>query len=412
MDDLLNEFLVETSDRLAELDADITQFASAPADAKIQARLLDLMHTIKGTSGFLALPRLEAISQSCEDVLGRVQAGAIAASPTISAPIIEAIGVMRRILLGLASSGREPEGDDRSVLETLLAAGDGRVRAQPEPTVPAAEPEPAKAVVSMPSEAPAENAENRSSPPTAIAISPAASAKNISIPAERLESFADLVGQLVQTRNNLEHLVRARDDSELEETVQRLSHITSDLGSGVVATRRQALGSAASQKPGDFDIVTAVTVASSGQRYAIPQRNIIELIWVTPTAGLGSAQDEFRFLRLRDRRYPWVRLSTLLKTKVDQALARRREIVVMIQVGDEALGLSVEQVYDAEEIVVRPQPPILRNITLFVGNTVLGDGTVALVLDPMAIASELKLRQQLAVAARVTAPGGLPSGQL
>ncbi len=410
MDDLLNEFLVETSDRLAELDADITQFASMPADTKIQARLLDLLHTIKGTSGFLALPRLEAVFQSCEEVLGRVQAGAIAASPTLSAAIIEAIGVMRRILLGLASSGHEPDGDDRAVLETLLASGEGRVRAQPEQAAPATEPEPVEAKVQ--NEAPAEHAKDRFSPATAIAISHGAASTTVAIPAERLESFADLVGQLVQTRNNLEHLVRARDDSELEETVQRLSHITSDLGTGVVATRRQALGSEASRKPGDFDIVTALTVACSGQRYAIPQRNIIELIWVTPAAGLGSAQDEFRFLRLRDRRYPWVRLSTLLKTKVDQALARRREIVVMIQVCDEALGLSVEQVYDAEEIVVRPQPPILRNIALFVGNTVLGDGTVALVLDPMAIASELKLRQQTAVAGRVTAPSGFPSGQV
>lgn len=403
MDDLLNEFLVETSDRLAELDADITQFASTPADTKIQARVFDLLHTMKGTSGFLALPRIEAVSQSCEDVLSRVQAGTVAATPAVSSAIVEAIAIIRRILLGLATGGREPDGDDRTILERLVAVGEGR-DATPVET-PALPDEPAPAQL--------ENAVRHEGPPPAplaISVTPSLNA-NVTVPVERLESFADLVGQLVQTRNNLEHLVRARDDSELEEAVQRLSHITSDLGSGVVATRRQALGSAVAQKSADFDIVTAVTVACGGQRFAIPQRNIVELIWVTPTAGLGSAQDEFRFLRLRDRRYPWIRLSTLLKTKADQELARRREIVVMMQVGDEALGLSVEQVYDAEEIVVRPQPPILESIALFVGNAILGDGTVALMLDPTAIASELKSRQQMAIEARATALGGLPSGR-
>ncbi len=404
MDDLLNEFLVETSDRLAELDADITQFASAPADTKIQARVFDLLHTIKGTSGFLALPRLEAVSQSCEDVLVRVQAGAVAATPDVSSAIIEAIGIIRRILLGLAAGGREPDGDDRTILDRLVAVGEGRAQLQDEAPAPPAEPEPAKDEIAVRHEEPQPSA------PPAIMIPPSLNA-TVAIPAERLDSFTNLVGQLVQTRNNLEHLVRARDDSELEEAVQRLSHIASDLGTGVVAVRRQVLGSVAAQKSGDFDIVTAVTVACAGLRYAIPQRNIVELIWVTPTAGLGSAQDEFRYLRLRDRRYPWIRLSTLLKTKADQALARRREIVVMMQVGDEAFGLSVEQVYDAEQIVVRPQPPILESIALFVGNATLGDGTVALMLDPTAISSELNLRQQLAVEARATALSGLPSGQ-
>lgn len=405
MDDLLNEFLVETSDRLAALDADITLFASTPADTKIQARVFDLLHTMKGTSGFLALPRIEAVSQSCEDVLSRVQAGTVAATPAVSSAIVEAIGIIRRILLGLAAGGREPDGDDRTILERLVAVGEGRDPTPSETPALPDEPEPAQL----------ENAvwhEEPRPPPASPVISVAPSLKaNVAVPAERLESFTDLVGQLVQTRNNLEHLVRARDDSELEEAVQRLSHITSDLGTGIVATRRQVLGSAAAQKSADFDIVTAVTVACAGQRYAIPQRNIVELIWVTPTAGLGSAQDEFRFLRLRDRRYPWIRLSTLLRTQADQALARRREIVVMMQVGDEALGLSVEQVYDAEEIVVRRQPPILESIALFVGNAILGDGTVALMLDPTAIASELKLRQQMAIEARATALGGLPSGQ-
>jgi chemotaxis protein histidine kinase CheA len=239
-------------------------------------------------------------------------------------------------------------------------------------------------------------------------------AASVSLPFERLESFAGLVGQLVQTRNNLNHLMRERDDPELEDSIQRLSHITSDLGNSVVATRRQAIGQvfgeATGKAPASFDIVTAVTVSSGLRRFAIPQRSVLELVWVTPTAGIGTANDEFRYLRLRDGRHPWIRLSTILQVDMDRALARRREIVIMMRAGEETIGLSVEQVFDAEEIVVRPQPPLLAPIGLYMGNTILGDGTVAMVLDPQGILAELRNRQSRLIVER-TASGALPATQ-
>jgi chemotaxis protein histidine kinase CheA len=233
---------------------------------------------------------------------------------------------------------------------------------------------------------------------------------NVSLPLERLESFTGLVGQLIQTRNNLNHLMRDRDDAELEDSIQRLSHITSDLGTNIVATRRQALGQSAGETPGSFEIVTAVTVSCGERRFAIPQRSVLELVWVTPSAGMGTANDEFRYLRLRDKRLPWIRLSTILQTDMDRALARRREIVIMMQAGGETIGLSVEQVFDAEEIVMRPQPPLLAPIRLYLGNTILGDGSVAMVLDPSGILAELHGRQQRLTGERA-APAALPSAQ-
>lgn len=402
MDDLLSEFLIETSDRLAKLDADIDRFAAQPGDVAIQSRLSDLFHTIKGASGFLTLNRLEAIAQAGEDSLTGMKAGKAAASPAAARAVLEAIGVVRGILRALAIGGAEPAGDDRALLANLRSVPSGEpvmeTNDRPESLSPRltaeethleAPPSPARGLVAT--------------------VVPA-TVSNVSLPVERLENFAGLVGQLVQTRNNLNHLMSTRDDAELEESIQRLSHITSDLGSGIVAVRRQALGQSANAGPGAFDIVNAVTVSSAGRRFAIPQRHVLELVWVTPSAGMGTANDEFRYLRLRDERHPWIRLSTILHAEMDRSLVRRREIVIMMQAGDETMGLSVEQVFDAEEIVVHRQPPLLAPIGLYSGNTILGDGSVAMVLDPNGVLSELRARQQKLIGER-TANAALPAGQ-
>ncbi len=58
----------------------------------------------------------------------------------------------------------------------------------------------------------------------------------------------------------------------------------------------------------------------------------------------------------------------------------------MTQVGATLLGIIVDRVFDTEEIVVKPVAPILRHITMFSGNTILGDGSVIMILDPNGIA--------------------------
>jgi hypothetical protein len=169
-----------------------------------------------------------------------MQSGAIAASPAAGEIVVEAIDVIRKILRSLATSGAEPTGNDSDLLARLKVG----------PAVPSApKPEPAPAAAPAEDKTPEPLLQSDpkiwapSNSPKVDAAPPAnlpAVTSNVSLPLERLESLADLVGQLVQTRNNLTYLMRDRDDAELEESVQRLSYITSDLGNGIVATRRQA----------------------------------------------------------------------------------------------------------------------------------------------------------------------------
>ena len=75
MDDLVAEFLVETNESLDEPDADIITLEQNPNDQGLISQIFRLMHTIKGTCGFLGLPRLEKLAHHAENVLGRYRDG-------------------------------------------------------------------------------------------------------------------------------------------------------------------------------------------------------------------------------------------------------------------------------------------------------------------------------------------------
>src|SRR5262249_34842091 len=61
--------------------------------------------------------------------------------------------------------------------------------------------------------------------------------------------------------------------------------------------------------------------------------------------------------------------------------------VIVTQVGSQNFGILVDKVFDTEEIVVKPVSPRLREIPLYSGNTILGDGSVIMILDPSGIAT-------------------------
>src|SRR3546814_4827560 len=93
-------------------------------------------------------------------------------------------------------------------------------------------------------------------------------------------------------------------------------------------------------------------------------------------------------LRLRARLLPLVSLRALLHLEETVAEDRANEaFIVVTQVGTYTFGIIVDRVFDTEEIVVKPVAPILRHIEMFSGNTILGDGSVIMILDPNGIAS-------------------------
>ena len=389
MDDLLSDFLIETQGRFAAFDAELTEFVRRPSDAQIQGHILELMHTIKGASILLDLPRLADIAQASENVIDRARTGAVVITPMVASLIVDSISAVRRIQRSIATSGAEPKGDDADLVNDLRAAAEGK------PLKRAAIPEPQPA----PQE-PGPDSHAEPLPPTRPRAQAGALAPlqpSVFVPIERIEHLTTLVGDLVQARNSLNDLLRRRDDADLEEWLEQLSHITSDLGTGFMATRKQALSEVAEKGFQAFDILHVISVECAGSHYAIPQRNVLELVRVTPSER-AIGRDEVRLLRLREQRHPWVQLTTLLKIGSRERPKDWREAVVMIDAGDGPFGLAVDRVLDIEGIVSRPLPPLLSAIAFFSGSTILGDGSIAMVLSPHALGAELGRTRYPAIA--------------
>jgi two-component system chemotaxis sensor kinase CheA len=89
-------------------------------------------------------------------------------------------------------------------------------------------------------------------------------------------------------------------------------------------------------------------------------------------------------LRLRDKILPLVSLRKMLGLTSDKA-ETGESFVIVTQVGAQNFGILVDRVFDTEEIVVKPVSPLLRDLNVYSGNTILGDGSVVMILDPNGI---------------------------
>ena len=267
MDDLLREFVTETNESLDVVDVELVRFEQDPNNAKILDNVFRLVHTIKGTCGFLGLPRLEALAHAAETLMGKFRDGLPATNDAVTL-ILSTIDRIKQILDSLEREQREPEGADEDlisdlekmverlvpaaapaapqyavgtltlqVLERPLRPGEDSLddleRAFRETPVDPPAPKPAKP-------APAEPAKDD---PTKIAN------QSIRVTVDTLEHLMTMVSELVLTRNQLLEIVRRHEDSEFKVPLQRLSNVTAELQEGVMKTRMQPIGNAWQKLP-------------------------------------------------------------------------------------------------------------------------------------------------------------------
>jgi two-component system, chemotaxis family, sensor kinase CheA len=700
MDDLITEFLTETSESLAVLDVELVKLEQNPNDPELLSNIFRLVHTIKGTCGFIGLPRLEKVAHAGENVLGKVRDGELAVTPEAVSLILECLDCVRSLTRALEETGAEPAGEDADLIKRLNAFADGdagsapaKAAPQPQPPAPVVPakpaaggtlyerigaislidavvevfyrrvladaelarffadvnmdylqahqrayfskltggpddydgPEPAgvyktlvanglearhldamaghlKAAladleVSEPMSAElfallegkrreieaasaAEPAEPASEPakapaPQPVAAQPAAAKpadtddgkkesaiaqQSIRVNVDLLESLMTTVSELVLTRNQVLQILRTQKDSAFAAPLQRLNHVTSELQEGVMKTRMQPIGNAWAKLPrlvrdlarelgkkidlvmlgaeteldrqvlemikdplthmvrnsadhgletiedrrkagksetgrvtlnayhegghivieisddgrglpadkikakvlqnglaseadlaamslqqiqqfifkagfstatkvtsvsgrgvgmdvvrtniekigGTIElrskegqgtrftikipltlaIVSALIVECAGERFAVPQISVVELVRVGGSSSLKVERiKDTPVLRLRDRLLPLVSLRKLLALEPKGATEGTENFIVVAQIGASSFGIMVDRVFDTEEIVVKPVAPILRDISMFSGNTILGDGAVIMILDPNGIAA-------------------------
>ncbi len=302
MDDLLGEFLTETAESLDVVDVELVKFEQEPNNAEILGNIFRLVHTIKGTCGFLGLPRLEALAHAAETLMGKYRDGSPVTQEGVTL-ILETLDRIKELLGVLEQTGAEPEGQDNDLISKLnvISEGgtlEGEAASEPEPEP---EKEPAKeprvgeasldelerafleaegpegidlspeAAANLSAEAaaagktkeeePAAEAEEPVADPVEEAAKPAEEDKakpakeavvvtqTIRVNVETLENLMTMVSELVLTRNQLLEMVRRLDDSEFKVPLQRLSNVTAELQEGVMKTRMQPIGNAWQKLP-------------------------------------------------------------------------------------------------------------------------------------------------------------------
>src|SRR3954464_9182747 len=125
MDDLLREFLTETNESLDTVDVELVRFEQEPNNSNILGNIFRLVHTIKGTCGFLGLPRLETLAHAAETLMGKFRDGMPVTGDAVTL-ILSTIDRLKEVLGGLEQSEAEPEGDDKDLigdLERMALAG-------------------------------------------------------------------------------------------------------------------------------------------------------------------------------------------------------------------------------------------------------------------------------------------------
>lgn len=122
MDDLLNDFLAETAEILAEAGGAIVAWEADPADRERLDAIFRLVHTIKGSSGFLSLPRVTALAHAAEGALDQVRRGHRAADAALVSAVLAIVDRLSELCGILGSNGVEPAGDDADVIDPLVAA--------------------------------------------------------------------------------------------------------------------------------------------------------------------------------------------------------------------------------------------------------------------------------------------------
>ncbi|WP_254508173.1 chemotaxis protein CheA [Anatilimnocola floriformis] len=134
-------------------------------------------------------------------------------------------------------------------------------------------------------------------------------------------------------------------------------------------------------------IIPALIVASGGERYAIPQVNLLELVWLDAEHAQHGIErlHGVPVYRLRGKLLPLVFLDEQLQLATLRKEGDELNIVVL-QADERPFGLVVEAIRDTEEIVVKPLQKLFKGISAFAGAAIMGDGRVALVLDPVGLA--------------------------
>ena len=287
--EIIKEFLVESYENLDRLDRDLITLEKNPTDREVLASIFRTIHTIKGTSGFLAFNKLEAVTHVGENLLARLRDGQLTLSAEITTALLAMVDAVRQMLGSIEATGNEGERNDQELIATLTRLLPTKAEPNPVPgPAPAKEEAPkndslqpmpnlgdiliSQGVVKADDVHEAAQQQSTGDPrhigeilvekgaakPQDVleainvqqqARGQSASDSTIRVDVSLLDQLMNLVGELVLARNQILQFTNSAEESGLLATSQRLNLITTELQEGVMKTRMQPIGNIWSKFP-------------------------------------------------------------------------------------------------------------------------------------------------------------------
>lgn len=280
MDELILEFLSETQEGISNIDNLLVEFEKEPKNTDTITQIFRILHTIKGTSGFLGLNKLGSVAHSGENILNRIREGTIEPTPNLIQLVFKSIDYIKFIVDTIREEGKEPDLDFSDLAREIDVALNGisgssensdhaepenkvhkeektepQVLSEPEPEISTPTPE-----ISKSSEDTAKNSKDTKSIKSDEESSPKSSkssekkgggADSIRVKLDLLDHLMQAVSELVLTRNQLLQLNKQNysSDSQFNRPFQQLSNITTDLQESVMKTRMQPISNILSAYP-------------------------------------------------------------------------------------------------------------------------------------------------------------------
>jgi two-component system chemotaxis sensor kinase CheA len=286
--EIVGEFLMESHENLDQIDRDLVDLEQDPGSRDLISRIFRAIHTIKGTSGFLAFGRLEKLAHAGESLLSRLRDGVQPVTPQTITTLLATIDGVRSLLATIEESGNEGEVDVEGIITSVHAQMNAPAAPAAAPAEPAADEAPVQlAEAARPTPEPVEGQrrplgemlvesgaaqpadvgsalqqqlegderklgtillEEGKAQPAAVSEALQAQAPKrsvadsaIRVDVDLLDGLMNLVGELVLARNQLVRGVMESGDTGLVRSAQRLGMITSELQEGIMKTRMQPI---------------------------------------------------------------------------------------------------------------------------------------------------------------------------
>ncbi len=235
-DEILAEFILEAREIIDRLDVDFVRLEEDPGDQALIGNIFRGLHTLKGSSGFFSLKRLEKLSHAGESLLGKIRAGQAELDFDKSTRLLEMNDILRKIIEGVEASHVEPAGDDQELINVLLGLSQSE-------NVSPVERNAAAVVDEVPEELIQERFVEAVEPPEIPFAS--TSGQEVVVPVkvnpEVLDKLMNIASEMVLARNRLLPFSQQSSDKLFTSAVRSIDLLTLELQERMMKMRMQPI---------------------------------------------------------------------------------------------------------------------------------------------------------------------------